>query len=76
MDCLWKKKRVNKIITLFWKQVNQYQNTRRGIKGVISMRSSSSITPILLTFQNETIDNPKRITNIFNNYFSTIGKNT
>ena len=40
------------------------------------MKRSSSITPTLLTFQNETIDNPKRIANIFNNYFSTIGKKT
>ena len=33
------------------------------------MRSPSSITPTLLTFQNETIDNPKSIANIFNNYY-------
>ena len=40
------------------------------------MRSSSSITSTLLTFQNKIIDNPKRIANIFNNYFSTISKKT
>ena len=40
------------------------------------MRSSSSITPTLLTFQNETTDNPKKIANIFNNYFSTVDKKT
>ena len=40
------------------------------------MRRSSSITPTLLTFQNETIDNPKKIVNIFNNYFNTIGEKT
>ena len=40
------------------------------------MRSSLSITPTLLTFQNEAIDNPKRITNIFDNFFTTIGKKT
>ena len=40
------------------------------------MRNSSSITPTLLTDQNGTIDNLKRIGNIFNNYFSTIGKKT
>ena len=40
------------------------------------MRSSSSITPTLLTFQNETTDNPKKIANIFNNYFSTVDKRT
>ena len=38
------------------------------------MRSSSSVTPTLLTFQNETIDNPNRIKNISNNYFITVGK--
>ena len=41
-------------------------------KALISMKSSSSNSPTLHTFQNEDIDNPKRITNIFNNYFSTI----
>ena len=35
---------------------------------------SSLITPALLAFQNETIDDSKRITNIFNNYFSTTDK--
>ena len=40
------------------------------------MRSSSSITSTLLTFQNDTIDNPKRIANIFSSYFSTISKKT
>ena len=38
------------------------------------MRNSSSISPTLLTFQNETIDNPKRMANIFHNYFSTISE--
>ena len=33
-------------------------------------------TPTFLTFQNENIDNPERIANIFNNYFSTIGEKT
>ena len=30
----------------------------------------------MLTFQNENIDNPEGIANIFNNYFSTIGEKT
>ena len=33
------------------------------------MKNSSSITPSLLTFKNENINNPKRIVNIFNNCF-------
>ena len=38
------------------------------------MRNSSSITPTLLTFQNEAIGNPKKITIIFNNYVSPVSK--
>ena len=40
------------------------------------MKSSSSISETLLTYQNESIDNPDRIANNFNNYFSTIGEKT
>ena len=40
------------------------------------MRSFSWINPTLFTFQNKTINNPKRIANIFNNYISTIDKKT
>ena len=43
------------------------KNTWKGIKSIISMKRSSSITPTLLTFQNETIDNPKGL-----QIFSTI----
>ena len=38
------------------------------------MKSCSSNFPTLLTYQNENIDHPERIANIFNNYFSTVGK--
>ena len=50
-------------------------NIKNTWKDMISMRIASSITPILLTFQNQTI-NPQKITNIFNNYLSIIGKMT
>ena len=41
------------------------------------MKSSSSNSPTFsLTYQNENMDNPERIANIFNNYFSTIGEKT
>ena len=40
------------------------------------MKSSFSNSPRLLTFQNENIDNPEGIANIFNNYFSSIGEKT
>ena len=40
------------------------------------MKSSSSNSPMLPTYQNDNIDNPERIANIFNNYFSTTGEKT
>ena len=40
------------------------------------MKTSSPNSPTLLTYQNENIDNPERIANIFNNYFDTTGDKT
>ena len=60
----------------FERNLINIKNTWKGIKSIISTRRSSSITTTLLTFQNGTIDNPKRTANIFNNYLSIIGKKT
>ena len=40
------------------------------------MKSSFLNSPTLLTFQNENINNPERIANIFNNFFGSIGEKT
>ena len=74
ISALMKRSKQNNYTKYFENNLTSIKNTWKEIKSIISMRSSSSITPTLLTFQNETIDNPKRIANIFNNYFSTIGK--
>ena len=74
ISALMKRSKQNYYTKYFENNLTSIKNTWKYIKSIISMRSSSSITPTLLTFQNETIDNPKRIANIFNNYFSTIGK--
>ena len=60
----------------FESNLTNIKNSRKDTKSIISMHSSS-ITPILLTFQNETLDNDckkKTTANIFNNYFRTISK--
>ena len=41
---------------------------------MISMKIFFSNSPTLIIYQNEKIDNPEKIANIFNNYFSTIGE--
>ena len=58
------------------KALKNLKNTWKGIKSIISMKSFSSNSPILLTYQNDNIDNSERIANISNNYFRTIGEDT
>ena len=58
----------------FESNLNNIKSTWKDIKSTIYMRSPSSTTPTLVTFQNKTIDSPKIIRNIPNNCFSTIGK--
>ena len=60
----------------FKRNLKNIKNTWKEIKIITSMRSSSSITPTLVTFQNKTIDYPVKIAIIFNNFFSTIGEKT
>ena len=58
----------------FENNLKNLKNTWKGIKSIISLKSSFSNSPTLLTYRNDNIDNPERIANIFNNYFSTIGE--
>ena len=74
ISTLMKRSEQNYYTKHFENNLYKIKNTWSSIKSATSMRSSWSITPTLLTFQNETIDNSKRIANIFNQYFSTISK--
>ena len=76
LSTLMKKSKQNCFTKFFENNLKNLKNTWKGIKSIISMKSSSSNSPTLLTYQNENIDNPERIANIFNNYFSTIGEKT
>ena len=68
-------KKVNNYFTKFFENnLKNLKNTWKGIKRIISKKSPFSNCLTLLTFQYENIDNPERIANIFNNYFSTIGE--
>ena len=53
-----KRSKQNYYSNYFESNLTNIKNTWKDIKSTISMRSSLSITPTLLTFQNETIDNP------------------
>ena len=60
----------------FENDLKNLKNTSKGSKSTISMKSPSSNSPRLLTYQNENIDKTERIANIFNNYLSTTGEKT
>ena len=58
---LMKRTKQNYSSKYFESNLTDIKNTWKRIKSIIFMRSSSSITPTLLNFRNETIDNPKKI---------------
>ena len=60
----------------FKTNMNIIKNTWKGIRNLISWKKSASPYIHLLSQDNETVTNPKKIVNIFNDYFSTIAEKT
>ena len=56
--------------------MNNIKNTCKGIRNVITWKQCASSNIHHLSQDNETVTNPKKIANIFNDYFSTIAKET
>ena len=73
---LMKKSKQNYFTKFFESNLKNLKNTWKGIKSIISMKNSSSNSPMLIFHQNENIGNPERIANIFNNDFSTFDEKT
>ena len=78
LSTLMKNSKRNYFIKFFENNLKNLKSTWKGIKSIISIKSSCSNSPMLLTYtyQNDSIDNPERIANTFNNYISTIGEKT
>ena len=78
LSTLMKNSKRNYFIKFFENNLKNLKSTWKGIKSIISMKSSCSNSPMLLTYtyQNDSIDNPERIANTFNNYISTIDEKT
>ena len=55
---------------------NSIKNTWKGIKSIINVKNISADVPKSLTVDGTTISNPMAISNIFNNYFSSIANKT
>ena len=59
----------------FSENANNAKNTWKGIKSIINVNSTMRSQPTSLLVNNELINEPNKIANEFNNYFSTIAIN-
>ena len=55
---------------------NSITNTWKGLKSILNIKNISAEIPTTLTVDGTTISNPMKISNIFNNYFSSIATKT
>ena len=58
------------------KSWNSIKNTWKGIKSIITIKDISADIPKSISVDGATISNPLAISNIFNNYFSSIADKT
>ena len=62
-------------IKYFQDNLNDMKSTWKGIKRIISLKSSQTSVPTALTDKGKTIVNPIDIANAFNNYFTNVALN-
>ena len=53
---------------------NNIKNTWKGIKTIISIKNITATLPHSTKFNNKTITDPTAMSNVFNNYFTSIVK--
>ena len=53
---------------------NNIKNTWKGIKTIISVKSITTTVRHSIEFNNRTITDPTAMSNVFNNYFTSIAK--
>ena len=59
----------------FAKNANDIKNTWKGIRNLINIKNKNKTQPKSLIVNNKTITDPKKVSNTFNDYFSTIASN-
>ena len=72
LPTIFKQSRSNYYNHYFETNWNSIKNTWKGIKYILLMKKISAEIPNTLTVDGTTISNPMEISNIFNNYFSSI----
>ena len=72
LPTIFKQSRSNYYNHYFETNWNSIKNTWKGIKYILRMKKISAEIPNTLTVDGTTISSPMEISNIFNNYFSSI----
>ena len=67
-------KKIKQIRQYFESNMKNLENTWKGIKSIISLKTSTSSSPNLLNLRNELTNDSLKIANVFSNYFSSIGE--
>ena len=52
------------------------KKTWKGIRGIVNTKKTNLMNTSQIITNNKLIDNPKEVTNTFNNFFTNIGPNT
>ena len=61
-------------IKFFENNWNNIKNTCKGIKTIISIENITAAGPHSIEFNNKTITDPTAMSNVFNNYFTSVAK--
>ena len=76
LSTILKQSKTNYFNHYFESNWNSIKNTWKGIKSIITIKDFSADIPKSLSVDGATISNPLAISNIFNNYFSSIAGKT
>ena len=76
LSTIFKQSKTNYYNHYFEANWNSIKNTWKGIKSILNIKNTSADIPKTLTVDGTTISNPMEISNIFNNYFSSIASKT
>ena len=75
LSTLMKRSKTNYFTNFFNENINNIKNTWKGIKNLISNSKSNFFVPHTINSNNNTLTDPKSISNAFNNYFCSIAQN-
>ena len=76
LSTILKQSKTNHYNHYFETNWNSIKNTWKGLKSILNIKNISAEIPKTLTVDGTTIFNPMEISNIFNNYFSSIATKT